>query len=145
VKKALKFGLKPLSDRDAELLNKLIEEYNALIRRLLLVVRYSRLYLNPSRERLHALTYHWLRREVGLHSNHITSARDRAVEMVLASSYYKTFPNPGEVPVRLFRGKTYYVDGSVVKIVVEPGIYAYGKLLGDEEWLNVLDSVKGAS
>jgi len=136
----------PLSDRDRELLDYLVTEYSKLVRKYLLYAKYSRTYVNPSKSRLHKLTYSRLRSEFDLHSNHITSARDVVIEMIKASNYHKVFPNPKRLlPVRLFREKTYHLDGSgLVRIAVKPRVYAYIRLLGAEEWFKLLDLARGA-
>jgi len=146
VKKTLKFKAKPLSNKDGELLNYLITEYNKLVRKCLLYAKYSRIYVKPSKSRLHKLTYTRLRCEFDLHSNHITSARDMVIETIKASAYHKVFPNPKRLlPVRLFRGKTYCLDSDgLVRIVVKPRIYAYIRLLGAEEWFRLLELARGA-
>ena len=145
-RKALKFKAMPLSDEDRELLDYLITEYNKLVRKYLLYAKYSRTYVNPSKSRLHKLTYNRLRSEFNLHSNHITSARDIVIEMIKASNYHKVFPNPKRLlPVRLFRWKTYHLDSSgLVRIAVKPRVYAYIRLLGAEEWFKLLDLARGA-
>lgn len=142
--KTLKFKLIPLTAKDKELLDYLLEEYNEIINKLLLISKYSRIYLKPSKKKLHEQSYELIRKLSDLHSNHITSARDRVIEMIKASKYHKVFPEPDRVPVRLFRNKTYQIHDNKVKIVIKPKVYAEGLLLGNDSWFGLLNLAKGA-
>lgn len=144
VKKTLKFKLVPLSKKDANLLELLINKYNEIVKKLLLIAKYSRLYVNPDKNILHKLSYNYIKQQFNLHSNHLTSARDRVVEMIKASEYHKVFPDPNCIPVRLFRNKTYFIEGKVVRISVYPRNYAKCLLLGDDKWYDMLSLAKGA-
>ena len=143
--KTLRFKLVPTAEQDSKLLDYLTEKYNEIVGRLLRATKHSRLYIEPSKPKLHRLTYGWLRRDYDLHSNHITSARDRVVEMVKASNYHKAFPTPESIPVRLFRGKTYrLLPNRTVEVVVKPKVCAKGILLGEDSWYEMVENAKGA-
>ncbi|ABL88636.1 transposase, IS605 OrfB family [Pyrobaculum islandicum DSM 4184] len=139
--RTLKFKLKVV---ETEKLDYLYAEFNRLVRIHLNTIRQSRLYLNPNKNVLHKLTYHWVRSLTDLHSNYVTAARDLALEMVKASAKHRVFPQPGEVPVRLFRNKTYKIEGRRVQIVTRPSEYVVAELLGAEEWFSQWDKAEGA-
>ncbi len=131
VARTLRFKLE-INSEDAEKLHSLIVEYSKLVKDFLKVLKHSRAILKPSKGKLHRYAYHFLRKKYNLHSNHVTSARDRAVEMVKASAYHKVFPDPETVPVRMFRDKTFFLNGKRIKIVIAPREHVTGKLIGGQ-------------